>query len=154
VSENERIDLDRVHALMMAALDDECSSDERRELEASIEQNAALAAEWARLRRVKEVTTTVALYKPPEEVWDRYRVTLSHRVERSVAWILLLFGAAVLGGWGLWHWLGSVIRSDAPIIIKAAIVAVVAGGVLLLGSVVRERWFLHRRDPYSREVIR
>jgi anti-sigma factor RsiW len=148
------LDLDRVHALMMAALDDECSSAEREELEVCLSENPALAAEWQRLRRLKEVTTTMAVRQPPEEVWDRFRMTAPHRVERSIAWVLVLFGAGVLGAWGLWHWLGAVMGSDAPPLIKAAIVAVVSGGALLLASVVRERWVLSRRDPYSKEVTR
>jgi anti-sigma factor RsiW len=151
---DDRIDLDRVHALMMAALDGECSDEERRELDADIEQNPELAAEWQRLRRLKEVTTTMAVRQPPEEVWDRFRTTALHRVERRVAWVLLLFGAAVLGGWGLWHWLRGVLAADAPVVIKAAIIALVLGGGLLLASVIRERWVLRRHDPYSREVTR
>jgi anti-sigma factor RsiW len=153
VSANE-LDLDRVHALMMAALDDECSAEDRQELEASLAQHPALAAEWRRLQRVKEVTVTMAVREPPDEYWDRYRATGWHRAERSIAWILVAAGAGVLGVWGLWHWLGAVMGSEAPMLIKAAIVAVVAGGLLLLLSVVRERWILSRRDPYSKEVTR
>jgi hypothetical protein len=96
----------------------------------------------------------MGIRQPSEEVWDRYRATAMHRVERSVAWLLLVSGLAVLGGWGLWHWLSAVMGSDAPMVIKAAIVAVVIGGLLLLGSVARERWALSRRDSYSREVTR
>jgi anti-sigma factor RsiW len=147
-------DLDRAHALMMAALDDECSAAERRELESILEAHAELAGEWLRLRRLKEVTTTMAVRQPPEEVWDRYRAGALHRAERTVAWTLVLFGAAVLTGWGVWHWIQALIGSEAPLVVKVAMVSLATGGILLLGSVIRERWHLHRRDPYSREVIR
>jgi anti-sigma factor RsiW len=146
--------LDRARMLMMAALDGECDAAEREELERYLDEDAALAADWRRLRRVKEVTTNMAVRQPPDEVWDQYKVATGHRVERAVAWILVLFGALVLGGWGLWHWLEDLLTSDAPVLIKAAVVALVVGGLVLLASVIRERWWLSRRDPYSREVIR
>lgn len=154
MSPDERPDLDRVHALMMAALDDECSGEELRELESWLEASPQLAEEFRRLRRLQEVTTTMTLTNPPEEIWDDYRVSALHRMERSVAWVLLAFGAAVVGGWGLWHWLADLLDSDVPLLIKAAVVALVAGGLLLLVSVVRERWVMSRRDPYSRGVTR
>jgi anti-sigma factor RsiW len=146
--------LDRARMLMMAALDGEGERADREELQRYLHESPELAAEWQRLRRVKEVTTSMTVRQPPDEVWDRYRVSRVHRIERSVAWILLTAGAAVLGGWGLWHWLGDVLGSDLPWMIKTAIVGVTVGGLLLLASVIRERWILSRRDPYSREVIR
>ena len=154
MSAHEPAPLDRARMLMMAALDEECDAVEREELERYLQQDPALAAEWRRLRRVKEVTTSMAVRQPADEVWDRYRVTTAHRVERSIAWVLVVFGSAVLGAYGLWHWLENVLRSDEPWFIKAAIIALVVGGLVLLASVIRERWWLSRRDPYSREVIR
>jgi anti-sigma factor RsiW len=148
-------DLDRAHVLMMAALDGECSPAERQELDGLLTRHAELAAEWERLRRVREVMADMSLRRPPEEVWDRFRISVLHRAERSLAWLLITAGAAVLGAWALWEWLGRVLSdADLPRPIRLAIVAIAAGAVILLVSVIRERWFLHRRDPYSREVIR
>jgi len=148
-------DLDRAHALMMAALDGESTTADREELDALLARDAELAAEWARLRRVKEVTAAMTLRQPTDEVWDRFRVSVMHRAERSLAWTLIAAGAIVLGVWAAWHLLeGFFQETGAPWPIKAAVTALVAGGVILLISVIRERWFLHRRDPYSREVIR
>ena len=59
--------LDNVHALMMAALDGECTDAERRTLEGQLAQRPDLQAEWARLQRVKEVTMTMGVARPPEE---------------------------------------------------------------------------------------
>ena len=41
-----------------------------------------------------------------------------------------------------------------PAVVKVGVVALLVGGLVLIVSVVRARFFLHRRDPYSREVIR
>ena len=106
------------------------------------------------MRRLKEVTTTMAVRTPPEEVWDRFRVSTLHRLERTIGWLLVLFGGAVLGGMSLWLWLESFLASDVPLIVKVAMISLIAGALILLASVIRERLFLHRRDPYSREIVR
>jgi anti-sigma factor RsiW len=155
VKENDKVDLDRTHALMMAALDAESTASERRELDALLAERPELRAEWARLQRLKEVTTAMNLRQPPEEVWDRYRVSVLHRAERSIAWILVTVGTAVLGGWALWNWFEALLAGqDTPLFVRGSIMAIVIGLLILLLSVARERWFLHRRDPYSREVMR
>lgn len=151
---DEGLDLDRIHALMMAALDEECVPGDRAELDRSLAQYPELAREWDRLCRLKEVTMTMAVRQPGEEVWDRYRATGLHRAERGIAWALLLFGVSVLGAWGLWRWVEALIAAEMPTMIKVATLALVGGGVLLTVSVIRERWLLHRKDPYSRGVTR
>lgn len=140
---------------MMAALDGECTPAERQALDALLAAHPELAAEWAQLVRVKEVMSGMSLKRPPEEIWDGFRASVLHRTERTIAWTLIAAGAVVLGVWLAWEWIDRF-AADAtvPTAIKLAVGALIAGGVLLLVSVVRERLFLRRRDPYSREVIR
>lgn len=154
MSPRDEFDLDRVHALMMAALDGECTDADRRELDAQLARNAGLQAEWERLRRVKEVTMTIAVGRPPEEVWDRYRTTVLHRAERGVAWFMIAAGTAVLGAVGLWRWIEAWLAMTLRWELKVASAALLIGVALLIVSVLRERWHLHRRDPYSKEVLR
>lgn len=149
------VDLDRAHALMMSSLDGESTAAEREELNGLLARDPGLAAEWKRLRRVKEVTATMTLRQPGNEVWDRFRISVMHRAERGVAWVLIAAGALILGIWGLWEWLETLLAdTGVPAVVKVGVVALLVGGLVLLVSVVRERFFLHRRDPYSREVIR
>ena len=147
-------DLDRAHALMMAVLDGECTDAERRELDTILAVRPDLAADWVRLRRVKEVTMTMDLARPPEEVWDGYRRSVLHRTERAVAWVLIAVGGGVLAATSLWLWVESWLASDLPVFVKLAIGTVMVGVALLIVSVLRERLFLSRRDPYSKEVLR
>jgi anti-sigma factor RsiW len=150
----DEVDLDRAHALMMAALDGECTAGERRELDALLAERPELSADWNRLQRLKEVTMTMGVARPPEEAWDRYRRSALHRTERSVAWVLIAVGGGILAATSLWLWIESWLASDLPLFVKVALGAVLVGAALLLVSVVRERWFLWRQDPYSREVER
>ncbi len=149
------MDRERIQALMMAVLDDECTEAERRQLHDLIAGHPELAVEWHRLRRLKEVTMTMGLRPPPEEIWDRYRESTLQRVERGIAWALVAAGGAVLAGWASWQWLTHWLAdANVPLLVRVAGVALAAGLALLLISAARERWFLHRRDPYSREVVR
>ena len=148
------VSLDRVHTLMMAALDGECTEADRRQLDAELAHSPSLQAEWERLQRVKEVTMTIAVARPPDEVWDRYRTSVLHRTERGVAWFLIAMGAAVLGAVGLWRWIEAWLATNLRWELKAASAALLIGVALLIVSVLRERWHLHRRDAYSKEVLR
>ncbi len=149
---NEQVDRDeRVRRLMMAALDDELdAADEREELEDHLGSDAALRAEWNRLRRLKEVMVEMRVRQPPREVWDTYWTGVYRRMERGLAWILISIGAAVLLGYGIWQAIESVLRDAAiPLVVKGGILALIVGALILLISVVRERVIIGRTDPYK-----
>ena len=63
-------------------------------------------------------------------------------------------GSAILGAAALWAWIEKWIATDLPWVIKAASGALLLGFALLIVSILRERSYLHRRDPYSKEVLR
>jgi anti-sigma factor RsiW len=151
----QETDRERANALMMAALDDELDAAGRRELDALLATNPALQDEFARFKRVKEVTSMMTLRQPSEEVWDGYWKSVTRRAERSVAWMLIGLGSILLAGWLLWQAVDGLLRdTDTPVLVRAALAALLAGGLVLLGSVVRERLFTRRHDPYDREVTR
>jgi hypothetical protein len=114
---------ERLRHLMMAALDQEIDPDRR---------------------------ATMALRKPPEEVWSSYWTSVYNRAERGLGWILASVGAIVLLSYGLWKafW-GIVEDTGMPSFLKLAILAVIVGGAVLLVSVVREKLFTRTRDPYK-----
>lgn len=141
---------ERARRLITAAVDGEIDPREREELERIAREDPSVRAEWERMARVKEVTETMTLKRPPEEVWDRYWVAVYNKAERGIAWILVSIGAVVILSWGLWHALRALLVAEGlPGFVKAAILAVTVGGVWLLVSVVREQWFTRRRDPYK-----
>lgn len=147
--------LERARALMMQSLDGEISAAERRELEALMGGSPELLAEWRRLRRVKEVTTDMTLQNPPAEIWDRYWTSVYRRTERGLAWVLISVGITIPAVYWLWHAVrGFLADTDVPLFLKLPIAALAIGVLLLVISVVREKLFTARRDPYVKEVIR
>lgn len=142
-------DKDRLRAMMMAALDGELDADGRAQLERELATDAELEKEWASMRELKAVTAGLSYREPPEEVWDDYWDSVYNRFERGVGWVLFGAGAVVVSGWGLWHWFETLLaETQLPPGIRLALVALSLGGLLLVLSVVREKWFTHRHDPY------
>ncbi len=146
--------MEREQYLLMGALDRELSTAERREFEQLLETDAEVQAEWTRLKRVKGLTDSMEFRMPSDAIWEGYMASVYRRVERGVAWILLSVGTIVLVSTGLWH-LGKAIfiAEDLPFYVKASLLAIFVGVAILIVSVVREKIFTHKRDPYK-DVIR
>lgn len=141
---------ERVRQLMMGALDGELDPAEQAELDRRLAAEPALAAEWRRLKQVKEVTSTMALRTPPAEVWETYWASVYHRFERGVGWILASLGAIVLLTYGLWTAAQDLMADPSiPGFVKAAVFATLLGTMIVLVSVAREKWFVYRSDPYK-----
>ncbi|MDX9758743.1 MAG: hypothetical protein RBU27_06245 [Bacteroidota bacterium] len=144
---------ERFRMLMMKALDGELAGSEHSEFENFL-RTPDCADEWARYQTIKEATMTLKPVSPAPEVWDHYWTGVSNRLERGLAWLLFSLGAAALLAWGALRAAEAVwTDSDVPLLIKIAIYSVAGGLLLLLFSVIRERWFIARHDKYN-EVIR
>ncbi|MCL7970426.1 MAG: hypothetical protein M8865_03460 [marine benthic group bacterium] len=155
MSEDDMMDrLDRTQELLMRALDDELSPEERTELDLLLADDPILRAERERLGRLKEVTGEMKLRNPPEQLWDDYWNSAYSRMERGIGWILVSFGVIVVGGWATWQFVTELIAdTEMPPLIKAGILAGSLGLVILTVSVLRQRLFVRKTDPYK-DIVR
>jgi len=135
---------------MMAELDGELSTQQREEFDRLLAGDETLRNEWDKLRQVKEVTDTMGYREPPEEIWEGYWSSVYNRFERGVGWILASVGGLLVGGWGIWKGVHELLMDTGlPAFFKFGLFAMLFGGLILLFSVVREKWFTHVRDPYK-----
>lgn len=145
---------DRVRQLMMAEVDREISGDGRVELASALENNPDLRDELRTYQRLKEVTDTMSPLKPPEETWDSYWEHVYRRLERGIGWVLVSLGAITVGTWVLWMAVSELIRDTTmPVYVRWGMLVLIAGLVVLFVSVVRERLFMQKKDPYK-DVVR
>ena len=147
-------DLDRARELMMRALDDELSDNQQAELDDLLGSDESLRIEWESLEKVKQGTNELELKQPPEALWEGYMDSVYRRVERGIGWLLLSVGAIVLLSYGLWQGISELIGDlTVPWYVKGGVFALLVGLVILVVSVIREKYFVFKDDPY-RDVQR
>lgn len=139
--------------LISAYLDDELSPEERREFEERLARGEIPARELEEMRAMRNLTTGARPESFPDETWDRYWDRTFPRMERGVGWIFLSLGAVMLLSIGAYHFLVSLFDDSSSLWVRLATAMVAAGLSLLFVSVLRERLFVWKHDPY-REVKR
>ena len=148
--QNESPGLERQVELMMRALDDELTAEDRAEFDSWLAREPESREEWKRLSRAREVTMGMKLRNPPEEVWDGYWTSVYSRVERGVAWLLVSVGAIIVGGWAIWKWISALLQDTAtPAPVRYSMIALFVGLLILLVSVARHRFNVSKSDPYK-----
>jgi anti-sigma factor RsiW len=142
------------HVKISGYLDDELTPEERVAFERQVARDPDLARELEAMRAMKEVTSGMRLRDLPDQVWDHYWEGTYNRIERGIGWLLLSIGAIVLLAGGLYELALALLRDTVdPWWVRLAVGAVSGGLAVLLISVIRERLFMFKRDPY-REVKR
>jgi len=136
-----------------AYLDGELEPRDRAAFEDELARSPDLVQELESLRAMKEVTDSMKFEDFPDQVWDRYWEATYNRMERGIGWMLISVGAIILVTAALFqvvpelvNW---VLHSESdPWWERVGVAALCVGGAILIVSVVRERVFSRRRDPY------
>ena len=151
----QKLDTDRFNSLLMGAVDGELTEQEQVEFRQLVSKYPELKNEWQQFQKLKEVTKTMKFKEPGGEVWDKYWVSIYNRIERGIGWIIFSIGCMILLTYGLFKAVESIIADpQLETIVKVGIIAVIAGTVILLVSVLRERLFVRKTDQYAKEVKR
>lgn len=141
---------DRFRHLMTGALDGELSAREQAELQQMLASSPERQQEWNEYQKLKDIAMKMKFANPPQEVWSRYWVNVYNRIERRIAWILVSLGAMVVLFFGGFKAVESILAdSKLPAVVKVAILALLAGGVILFVSVLREKLFTRKSDKYK-----
>jgi len=140
--------------LLSAYVDGELDRENVARVEAHLEENEASRLEVNRLRQFNKMADSLRLREAPPEEWEGFWKSFRNRSERSLGWVLLTFGVAIIGIWSLYNLLVALIGADSfPLYVKGGIFAAAAGILILIFSVVRERIHKRSRTRYK-DVIR
>ncbi|MDI6766471.1 MAG: hypothetical protein QME52_06580 [Bacteroidota bacterium] len=144
------IEWNRFRMLMTAALDGELSNGDKREFQQFLSLYPECQNEWNEYQKLKEMTMQIKFNQPPEEMWDRYWVNIYNRIERGIGWIFISIGAIIVLFYGGFKAVESII-ADTTLewFMKAGILALLAGLVIVLVSVIREKFFTRKSDKYK-----
>ncbi len=147
-------DHEREAALLSAYADGEIPPERAAAVEAHLAACSACRDELAALRRFDLVMGSLRLREAPPEAWEAFRDRLGERRGRRLGWVLLAAGSAVTGLWaaavGVVALLGA---GRLPWWVKAGVLTAAAGGLILIGSAVRERLHARARTRYK-DVVR
>jgi len=140
---------ERLIYLIERYFDDELEGTEKAEFE-SLLLNKDFKEEFEEQKRIKEVLTKMKLKNPSTEVWDNYWLGIYNKFERGLAWIAVSVGFIILLIYGSIEAVENFFAdTQTPGIVKFGIAAMVVGGVVLLFSILREKFFTHNRDKYK-----
>ncbi len=140
----------RFITLLQKYLDSEITKEEKDELTSLINSDEELRKEFEEQTKVREVLSKMKLKNPSNEFWDAYWTGLYNKIERGLAWIAISVGALILIAYGSIQAVEQFFRdTETPIIVKVGTVALVFGLLILLFSVIREKFYTSKRDKYK-----
>lgn len=134
----------------MRYIDGEMSADERIAFERHIAACDECRAGMREMAALERLTGMLTIRDPMDDFWERYWKGIFRRFERKTGWILFIVGAVMIAGWQLYRAITDFGRITFG---KVALVVFVAGALVLLVSVIRERIHQYRTDRY-RDIIR
>lgn len=138
---------ERFKELMMARLDGEISPDGRRELDAHLAACETCRREFSELGRVTRLIGEVRLPRPTEDAMAGYWPSVYARIERGLGWWLLIVGAGVWIGYGVFAFLTNPMMEALT---KLLVALPIVGVLTLLVSAIRERCHVSRTERYGR----
>jgi uncharacterized membrane protein len=135
---------------MMAYLDDELNTQQRRAFEEHLASCPDCTKELGEFQKLKAITDSVALVEPEDRVWEQYWHNLYNRLERGAGWILFSVAAITLLLYGGFELIEEIIRDRAVgVLMKVGLLALLGGLAILFVSVLRERLYFWSRDRYK-----
>lgn len=130
------------HEELMRYLDGEVGPEERLRIQGALESSTELRRELLVYRAMKDDLQTLKLKQAHGNGSIWYAV--NRQLARPLGWVLLIVGSLVWAAYGIYLF----ITSSAFILEKMATSAIVIGILLLLASVIWERYREWLSDPY------
>lgn len=144
-----------IRTLMMKVVDGLASSKEQEALADATRGHEEWETELRAFMKIKEVTDGMRFKDLPDSYWPGYWESVYRRLERGLGWILASVGAIILLSFGAYTGLSGLYSDpDISLIVKIGVAAAGLGGIIMLVSFLRERFFARKHERYEREVQR
>ncbi len=136
--------------LMMGYLDNELDEQQKKMFTEHLDQCPDCKKELAEFTELKQLADEVALTEPTDELWQQYWKNIYNRFERMLGWICLSVAAIILLIYGGFKLIEELIQDPTvDVVLKVGLVALIIGFAILFVSVLRERLYLRKKDPYK-----
>jgi predicted anti-sigma-YlaC factor YlaD len=136
--------------LMMGYLDNELDDAQKKTFQEHLDHCPDCQQELAEFKELKQLADGAALTEPQDELWQQYWTNIYNRFERTLGWIAMSIAAIILLIYGGFKLIEGIIKDPAvDIVLKVGLIALVVGLAVLFVSVLRERLYLRKKDPYK-----
>lgn len=143
-------DHQNIKELISSYIDGELDEKQKKMVENHLKECQECQKEFEEMSELEEVMGQMELKKPPRETWQVYWSSVYNRLERRIGWILLSIGAIILLFFGGYKAVEGIIQDQTtPLLLKIGILVAMAGLVILLVSILRERFFVRKRERYK-----
>jgi len=140
----------KIKELISSYHDKELNEEKKKQIEEHLKECSECRREFEEMGKFEEVMNKMELKKPPREVWQIYWASIYNRLERRIGWILLSIGAMILIFFGGYKMVEGIIQDPSTsLLLKVGILALMAGVVVLLFSLIREQFFVRKRERYK-----
>jgi predicted anti-sigma-YlaC factor YlaD len=140
----------KIKELISSYYDKELDEAQRKVVEKHLEECPECRREFEEMGKFEDVMSKMKLKKPAKDVWRLYWTSVYNRLERRIGWILLSVGAMIIAFFGGYKMVEGIIQSPStPFLLKAGILIFLGGIVVLLVSLIREQFFVRKRERYK-----
>lgn len=136
----------RARELLTARIDGEITSGDLTELEQHLAACEECRRELAEMSELTGLVGEIRLARPSEEDMMKYWPSVYARIERGMGWGLLVAGAAIWAGYGVYAFLTDPMMEALT---KFLVALPVVGVLMLLVSVTRERYHVSKTERYG-----
>ncbi|NQT80534.1 MAG: zf-HC2 domain-containing protein [Candidatus Aminicenantes bacterium] len=144
------MDHQQIKELISSYYDGELDEEQKKIIKKHLEDCPECQKEFEEMGKFEEVMSKMELKKPPKEAWKIYWTSVYNRLERRIGWILFSIGVMILLFFGGYKMVEEIIKDPSiSFLLKAGILAVLGGVVVLLVSLIREQLFVRKRERYK-----
>lgn len=144
------MDHQQIKELISSYYDGELDEEQKKIIKKHLEDCPECQKEFEEMGKFEEVMSKMELKKPSKEAWKIYWTSVYNRLERRIGWILFSIGVMILLFFGGYKMVEEIIKDPSiSFLLKAGILAVLGGVVVLLVSLIREQLFVRKRERYK-----
>jgi hypothetical protein len=136
--------------LLMGYLDNELDDEQKQTFQKHLLNCSDCKKELEEFRQLKDITDEVHFVELEDRVWDRYWSGVYNRVERGLGWVLSSVAGIILLVYGGFKAIEEAIKDPTiSVVLKAALLMLIAGLAMLFVSVLREKLYFMKKDRYK-----
>lgn len=141
---------DKLLRLMEKYFENDLNDVEQIQFDKLLSSDQEFKREFEEQNKMKEVFKKMKFINPSDKLWDGYWEKTYNRTERGIGWLAVFLGLLILVGFASIEFVNQLYDDNStPVIVKIGIVSLVFGLLVLLFSVLREKFFTYKNDKYK-----